>query len=203
VVLLMCMLGAAPAQAQRIEVSAGAVAVTNSEVDSTRQARGPGLGVAARMDRGRWRFEAQGVTASLDADFTVQPNYAVHQLAASASYFWEPGIRAVGGIERRFVSPESAGQEVGLVRLGLGAETRLSSLAGIEARADWLPVAWFSGGGGGGFSLGLGLGLRVGSATGRVHGLLEYSYERIDRQVNGMPSPIRFSVTRLGLGTRL
>ena len=35
------------------------------------------------------------------------------------------------------------------------------------------------------------------------HGLIEYRYERIDRQVNDATSPIRFSVVRVGGGTRL
>ena len=201
--LVGVLLGAVPLRAQRLEVSAAGAAVTNGEVDSTRQARGLGFWVGARLERGRWRFEAEGLTSSLQADFTVQPDYALHQLGASASYLWASGFRAVAGIERRFVDPEFAAQEVGLVRVGLESETRLSSLARIEARVDYIPLARFTGGGDGGFSLGLGLRVRVGSETGRLHGLIEYRYERIDRQVNDATSPIRFSVVRVGGGTRL
>jgi hypothetical protein len=201
--LLATLLAAAPARAQQVEVSAGGVAVTNSEVDSIRQARGLGIAAGATMDRGRFRFEVRGLTASLRADFTVQPDYAVHQLGATASYAWGPGLRALVGIERRFVSPRFAAQEVGLVRVGILSETRLSRLALIHARADYFPIARFTGGGGAGLSLGLGIGARVGSATGRLHGLIEYSYERIDRAVNGASSPIKFSVARAGLGARL
>jgi hypothetical protein len=201
--LVATVFAATPLCGQRIELSAGGVAVTNSEVDSIRQARGLGVSGGARLDRGPWRFEVRGLTASLESDFTVQPDYAVHQLGAAVSFLWGPGLRAVAGVQRRWVSPEFAAQEVGLLRLGIVSETRLSRLAQVEARADYFPLTRFTGGGDGGFSLGFGLGARVGSATGRLYGMIEYAYERLDREVNGAPTPIRFSVARVGVGTRL
>jgi hypothetical protein len=193
----------ASVQAQQVEVNAGGAAVSNSEVDSIRQARGLGIAAGARLDRGRFRFDLRALTAFLKADFSVQPDYDLYQVGLTASYLWGPGLRAIAGVERRFVSPDFAAQDVGLLRLGILSETRLTRVASIEARADYFPIARFTGGGGGGFSLGFGIGARVGSTTGRLHGLIEFSYERIDRKVNGAPSPIKFSVARVGVGARL
>jgi hypothetical protein len=201
--LLASLTAAADARAQKVELSAYGVAVTNSEIDSIREAKGLGLAADARLQRGRFRLEVRGVTASLHADFSVQPDYALHELSASASYVWGPRLWLQVGVGRRFVSPDFAAQEVGLLRIGILSETQLSGLAQIEARANYFPLARFSGGGGAGLALGFGIGARVGRSTGRLHGIVEYSYERIDRKVNGEGTPIKFSVARVGLGARL
>jgi hypothetical protein len=193
----------AGARAQEVEVTAYGVAVSNSEVDSLREARGLGVALGARVERGRFRFEVRGLTASLRANYNVQPDYALHELSVTASFVWGPRLWVQAGVERHFVDPEFASQEVGLLRVGVLSETRLSSLAQIEARAEYFPLARFTGGGSVGLALGFGIGARVGRPEGRLHGVVEFSYERIDRKVNGLPSPIKFSVARLGLGARI
>ena len=104
-VCLLVALLAAPASAQSVAVAVYGAAVSNSEVDSTRQARGLGVAADVRIDYGRFRFEARGVTASLDADFSVQPDYAMHTLEATATYRWHPLLALEAGIGRRLRLP--------------------------------------------------------------------------------------------------
>ncbi len=201
--LSMSLTAAADASAQKLEVSVYGVAVSNGEIDSIREAKGLGVAADARLQRGRFRLELRGLTASLRADFSEEPDYALHELSASAGYLWGPRLWLQVGLGRRFISPDFAAQEVGLLRVGIVSETQLSTLAQIEARANYFPLARFSGGGGAGLALGLGLGARVGRTAGRFHGIVDYTYERIDRKVNDAATPIKFSVARVGLGVRI
>jgi hypothetical protein len=201
--LLVSLPAVSEAWAQQVELGAYGIAVSNSEIDSLRGTRGLGLAVDARAERGRFRLELRALTASLHADFSVQPDYALHELSALASYVWGPRLWLQVGVVRRFISPDFAAQELGLLHVGVLSETRLSSLAQIEAGASYYPLARFSGGGGTGLALGLRLGAGVGRTTGRLHGIVEYTYERIDRKVNGAATPINFSVARAGLRARL
>jgi hypothetical protein len=200
--LVASLTAVVPLRAQDFEANVYGVAVSNSEIDSVREAKGLGVAADARWQRGRVRVELSGLTASLRGDFSVQPDYALHELSASASYLWGPRLWFQLGIGRRFISPDFAAQEVGLLRVGVVSETQLSSLAQIEARANYFPLARFSGGGVIGLALGLGLGARVGRTTGRFHGIVEYTYERVDRKVNDAETPIKFSAARAGLGAR-
>lgn len=201
--LMLSALAGPEAAAQKVEVAAHGAAVTNSEIGHERQARGLGVGADVTARLGRVRLVARGLTASLRADFTVQPDYALHQLEAVAIYDWAYGLSVQAGLGRRFVDPEFVSQEVGLMRVGLRSESRLTSFAGIHASASYLPVTRFSGGGGSDLALELGLGLRLGRETGRLAGMVEYTYQRIDRDVNGIGAPIRFSVARVGASARL
>lgn len=201
-VCLLVALLAAPASAQSVAVAVYGAAVSNSEVDSTRQARGLGVAADVRIDYGRFRFEARGVTASLDADFSVQPDYAMHTLEATATYRWHPLLALEAGIGRRFVSPDFTAQELGLLRIGVVSETRLSSLGAMQAHVAYLFVTGFSGGGDAGFAGELGFGISVGRPAGRLAGLLDYTYQRIDRRTGSGSVPISSSIARLGLGTR-
>jgi hypothetical protein len=201
--LSLGLLAAGPAAAQTVQVAGYGIAATNSEVERVRQVRGLGLGADVRVSFRRLRLEARGVTASLDADFSIQQDYAVRQLQAVATYLWRPLLAFQLGLDRRFTSPDLAAQEVGLVRVGVLSETRLSSLARVQGNLAWLPLTRFSGGGGSSFAAELGFGVGVGAATGRLEGIVEYTYQRIDREVNGRGAPLTFSVVRAGVRTRL
>ncbi len=201
--MILSALSGPEAAAQKVELAAHAAAVTNSEIGRVRQARGLGLGADVTMRFGRVRLVARGLTASLRGDFTVQPDYAVHQVEALAIYDWAYGLSVQAGLGRRFVDPEFVSQEVGLLRVGIRSETRLTSLARIHASVAYLPVTRFSGGGGSDLAIELGLGLRIGRETGRLAGMVEYTYQRIDREVNGSGAPIRFSAARVGASARL
>jgi hypothetical protein len=196
------LLLAAPAEAQRIEVTGYGLAASNAEVDRTRQARGLGLGVDVALDYGRYRLDVRAATASLDADFTIQPNYAVHEVSLLATYRWRPALSFQIGAGRRFTSPDFVAQEVGVLRAGLLTETTLSSFGRIWGRAAYLPLTRFSGGGKSGLALELGMGVRLGPADSRFNGIAEYAYQRIDREVHGGSVPIRFSEIRAGLQAR-
>lgn len=202
VCLILVTLAGGRAAAQTLEVAGYALAATSSEIGRVRQARGLGFGADVGVHFGRVHLVARGLTASLRADFSVQPDYAVHQLEALAAYDWAPGLSFQLGVERRFVSPDFQAQEVGALRVGVRSESRLTSLAGVHASASYLPLTRFSGGGGSDLAVELGLGLRIGRRTGRVSGIVEYSYQRIDREVNGHATPIRFSVARVGVSAR-
>jgi hypothetical protein len=184
--------------AEQIEVAAFGVAATNAEVDETREARGLGFGAGASVRLDRFLFEGRAQTASVDGEFSVQPDYAINELALQATYLWRPALGVLVGIERRFISPDLAAQEVGLVKVGVRTETPLSRLGRIRAHAAYLPVARFSGGGGSSLGLELGLGIGVGPADSRFGAIAEFVYQRIDRDVNDVEVPIQYSATRLG-----
>jgi hypothetical protein len=190
------------AEAQSVEVTAYGLAATNAEIERTRQAKGLGLGTEVGLGFGRYRVDLRAATASLDADFAIQPNYAMHEVSLLATYHWRPSLSFQAGWGRRFTSPDFIAQEVGVVRIGLLTETVLSRLGSIWGRVAYLPVTRFSGGGGSDLALELGLGVRLGPADGRFNGVAEYAYQRIDRDVNGRSAPIRFSEMRAGLRAR-
>jgi hypothetical protein len=201
--LLAHALFGAGAAAQAVEVAGYGAAVTNSEVDRVRQSRGLGVGADVSVRFGRIEVTARGLTASLRGDFSIQPDYALHQLEAAVSYQWRKGISGHIAITRRFLDPEFLGQDVGMMRVGVSSRTWLTSLAAVQASVAYIPLTRFSGGGGSDLAVELGLGLRVGRQTGRVSGHLAYTYERIDREVEGSSAPIRFSVGRIGVSMRL
>ena len=202
-VLLLLVLAQRSA-AQTVQAAVYGVAASNSEVDRVRQARGLGVAGDVGLDllRGRVHVEVRGVTTSLKADFTVQPDYAMHLLEGVVTYRWRAPLAFQVAIQRRFFSPDLAAQDVGLVRTGVLSETRLSSLGAIRGSASYLPLTRFSGGGDAGFGLELGLGISLGRAGGRWAGLLEYTYQRIDRKVGGQDVPIATSIARVGVGAR-
>lgn len=190
------------AAAQDFDGRVYGLAASNAEVDRVREARGFGLGADVGAGLGRWRLEVRGSTASLHADFAIQPDYAVNELAVLGSYRWRPALALQVGAARRFTSPDFAAQDVGLLKVGLLVETHLSSLARVRLSGAYLPVTRFSGGGGSNLAMELGFGLSLGPTAGRVTGVIEYEYQRLDREVNGSAVPIRYSVARVGLAAR-
>ena len=190
------------AAAQDFDARVYGLAASNAEVDRLREARGLGVGADVGVALGRWRLQVRGSTASLHADFGIQPDYAVNELAVLGSYRWRPALTLQLGAARRFTRPDFAAQEVGLLKVGLLVETHLSSLARVRVGGAYLPVTRFSGGGGSNLAMELGFGLSLGPTAGRVTGIIEYEYQRLDREVNGSAVPIRYSVARVGLAAR-
>ena len=178
------------------------LAASNAELDRVRQARGFGLGADVGAALGSWRLEVRGSTASLHADFAIQPDYTVNELAVLGSYRWRPALALQVGAARRFTSPDFAAQDVGLLKVALLVETPLSSLARVRISGAYLPLTRFSGGGGSNLAMELGFGLSLGPTAGRLTGIIEYEYQRIDREVSGNAVPIRYSVARVGVAAR-
>jgi hypothetical protein len=191
----------ARAHAQTVQVGAVAAAVTNSEVDETRQAKGLGAGASARLERDRLRLDVRYLHAALRSDFSIQPDFDVDALDLRLTYRWRPYLGAEVGLARRFVSPELAAQEVGLLRVGLVSEARLTRVAEIWARGACLPLSRFSGGGHGGLGVELGLGVAGGPANGRLQGFAEFTYQRINRET-AAPAPLQYSEGLLGVRWR-
>jgi hypothetical protein len=190
------------AAAQEVRASAFGAAVTNAEVENTRQARGLGGGIGAQVAFTRFRAEVSYLHAALKADYSIQPDYNVDQVDLSLSWFWRPYLAAQIGAARRFTSPEFVAQEVGLFRLGILSQARLARIAGIWARGAYLPLSRFSGGGSTGLGLELGMGVEVGYPEGRVKGFAAFAYQRLDRNA-GAEAPLQFSVGQAGVRVRL
>ena len=201
--LLLSLMPAERIAAQALDVTAYGLAATSSEVDRTRQAKGLGIGVELGVELGRFRWEVQGETASLDADYSLQGDYAVRELSVLALYRWRPSFALQLGAGRRFTSPDFVAQDVGAIRVGLRTETRLSSFGRIEASASYLPVTRFSGGGSAGLAFEIGFGVAIGPANGRFAGIVKYGYQRLRREVNAVAVPIQFSAARVGVRARL
>jgi hypothetical protein len=189
-------------QGQGFDGALYAVAASNSEVSRVQQARGFGAGAAAGLVRGRFRVEVQGMTASLRGDFSLQPDYAVNELSVLGTFRWREAVSLQLGAGRRHTSPDFVAQDVGAIRVGLFTETPLTTLARVYARAAYLPLTRFNGGGSSGLAIEFGFGLGVGPREGRYTGRLAFDYQRIDREVHGTKVPIRWSVVRVGVARR-
>ena len=201
--------GTGPAAAQEWEVAVHGVAATNGEIERVRQARGLGLGAEVSARFGRWSVRARGYSASLRADFTVQPDYAVEAIDLWGTYAWRAHLSLQAGVGRRFVRPDFVAQEIGIVRLGVLSETQVARLARLWARGALLPLVRFSGGGSAGLGLELGFGTRVGEPDSRWFFTAEYEYQRLNRTVGGgaaagrIAAPIQTSAARVGAGYRI
>jgi hypothetical protein len=190
------------AGAQTYSVGAFVAAATNSEVQETREAKGLGFGLAARAERSRLRADLRYLHAALKAAFSVQPDYDVDELDVRLTYLWRPYLGAQIGAARRFISPDFVAQDVGILRMGVVSEARLSRIAGLWVRGAYLPLSRFSGGGGSGLGLEVGLGADVGPPGGRWQAFVEFDYQRIDRDAPG-PAPVQFSSGQVGVRVRL
>lgn len=200
--LLLAPVVPTPLPAQAVRLAVFGAAATNSEIARTNQAKGLGLGLAARAERDRFRLDARFLHANLQADFSIQPDYDVNEVDLVLTYVWRSFLAGQVGLARRFVSPDFVAQDVGLVRIGVISETRLTRIASLWIRGAYLPISRFSGGGSAGLGLEMGLGAEVGSLDGRLQGIVEFQYQRIDRDA-AAPAPLQFSVGLAGIRVRL
>lgn len=187
--------------AQTVRVLAFGGAVTNSEVDGTREAKGLGFGAGIRADRSRFRGELRYLHAALRGDFSIQPDYNMDEVDVAVTYFWRPFLAAHVAVARRFVSPDLVAQDVGIVRVGVLSEVRLARVAGLWVRGGFLPLSRFSGGGSAGVGFEVGLGTDLGRPEGRLQAFLAFDYQRLDREA-AAPVPIQFSVGQVGVRLR-
>jgi hypothetical protein len=200
-VALLLTPGAAKAQVV-VHLTGFGAAATNAEVEDTRQSRGLGFGVGAEVERAPFRMEAHYLHAALKADFSIQPDYNVDELDLTATWLWRPYLAPQLGVARRFISPEFAAQDVGLLRVGALSEVRLARIAGLWVRGAFLPLTRFSGGGSGGLGLEIGLGLEVGDPASRLSGFASFDYQRINREA-AAEAPLQYSAGQAGVKLRL
>jgi hypothetical protein len=199
---LVLLLTQGVAAAQEIRLAGFGVAATNDEVEDTRQARGLGFGVGARVELSQFRVEARYLHAALQADFSIQPDYDVDDIDLLATWLWRPYLAPQIGVARRFISPELAAQDVGVIRIGALSEVRLARIAGMWVRGAYLPLTRFSGGGSASVGLEVGLGVEVGDPAGKLQGFASFDYQRIDRNA-AAEAPLQYSVGQAGVKLRL
>jgi hypothetical protein len=200
--VLVVALAPGVAAAQVVRVAGFGVAATNDEVEDTRQARGLGLGVGARVTLSRFRVEARYLHAALQADFSIQPDYDVDEVDLVATWLWRSYLSPQVGVARRFVSPDFAAQDVGVARIGALSEVRLARIAGLWVRGAYLPLTRFSGGGSASLGLEIGLGVEVGDPAAKLQGFASFDYQRIDRNA-AAEAPLQYSVGQAGVRLRL
>lgn len=184
--------------AQHVRLGVSAVALTHVEVHEGERAAGEGVGGSLELRRPPLSLEVTGILAFLDRDDPAGTSFDLRQLDVRARYAVTPLLALEAGAGRRAIEPRFAAQEVGLVRFGIYAPTQLTRTATVWARAAYLPVTRFTGGGSADLALEFGLGMGLESGNGRLRLSAEFEFQRIDREVDGVNVPIQVSVARLG-----
>ncbi len=184
--------------AQTIRFNFDGVSLTYQEVREGRSSTGRGGGGGIELRVGRFRLDARAYTARLEPDsggsaydfkqVDVRVSYAVNELLA---------LEIGGG--RRYVDPENATQEVGLIRIGVLSENQITRIADVWVRGAYLANPGFSGGGSADLAFEFQLGVGLGTANKRFRFHAEYEFQRIDREVGTNDVPIQLSLARAGI----
>jgi hypothetical protein len=197
--LAACGLTAAPLAGQTVRGGVHGVAVTHNEINERLGARGLGVGGLLALRVGRFGLEARAFWADLEPREGQNVAFHVIQADVRGSLLVARAIAFEVGAGRRWIDPEFATQEVGVVRVGILSQYPLSRLASVWARGAYLVVPQFSGGGDAGLSVELSLGTAIGTANGRFRAMGEYEFQRLDREVRGRGVPIQVTVARFGV----
>lgn len=192
-----------PLAAQTIRLAAHGAYGTYQEATDDREWRGLGYGGSAEVRGRKLRLEGAVTRFTLDpAAGSPAVLSSMHALAWDAraglglgSSFW-----LEAGAGRLTMDPKLAAQDVGFVRVGLLSESRFSRHADVWARAAYLPVTRYSGGGSARMAVELGFGIHLGLGRGRFHVRAGYQFQRMDRTVGGRDVPIQTTSARLGFG---
>jgi hypothetical protein len=186
--------------AQQIRVTPMVVSMSNSEIGEELEFGGAGVGLAGSYRTGRFGVFAEGMLTSLKSGdkAVTESSYDVQMWDLRATYQLIPGLDAMVGAQARRVRPEFEAQDVGVMRIGLASEAKISRLADLGVRGALLPYSRFNGGGEAGFGFEVGLGVTVGRADARYRALMSYDFQRIDRTVNGVDVPMQMMIARLG-----
>jgi hypothetical protein len=186
------------ALAQTIEFHLDAVGLTYQEVREGRDALGTGVGGAIVLRVKRFALDVRGYQARVEPD-SGGAGYDFQQIDVRVSFRVNPFLALEVGGGRRYVTPEFATQEVGVIRIGVLSENDLTRLAKVWVRGAYLANAQFSGGGTADVSFEFGLGVAVGTANGRFRVRAEYEFQRIDREVGPASVPLQLSLVRAGI----
>ena len=132
--------------AQTIRFNFDAVSLTYQEVREGRSSTGQGGGGGIELRRGRFRLDARAYIARLEPD-SGGSEYDFKQVDVRVSYAVTERLSLEVGGGRRYVDPENATQEVGLIRIGVLSENQITRLADVWVRGAYLANPRFSGGG--------------------------------------------------------
>lgn len=184
--------------AQTIRFNFDAVSLTYQEVREGRSSTGQGGGGGIELRVGRFRLDARTYTARLKPD-SGGSEYDFKQVDVRVSYAVNELLALEVGGGRRYVDPENATQEVGLIRIGVLSENQITRLADVWVRGAYLANPRFSGGGSADLAFEFQLGVGLGTANKRFRFHAEYEFQRIDREVGANDVPIQLSLPRVGL----
>lgn len=184
--------------AQTIRFNFDAVSLTYQEVREGRSSTGQGGGGGIELRVGRFRLDARAYTARLEPD-SGGSEYDFKQVDVRVSYAVNELLALEVGGGRRYVDPENATQEVGLIRIGVLSENQITRLADVWVRGAYLANPRFSGGGSADLAFEFQLGVGLGTANKRFRFHAEYEFQRIDREVGTNDVPIQLSLARAGI----
>ena len=184
--------------AQTIRFNFDAVSLTYQEVREGRSSTGQGGGGGIELRVGRFRLDARAYTARLEPD-SGGSEYDFKQVDVRVSYAVNELLALEVGGGRRYVDPENATQEVGLIRIGVLSENQITRLADVWVRGAYLANPRFSGGGSADLAFEFQLGVGLGTANKRFRFHAEYEFQRIDREVGTNDVPIQLSLARVGI----
>lgn len=197
----LLLLAAVPAalRAQTVRFRLEGIGLTYQEVREGRDGFGAGGGVAVELRVKRFRLVASGYQAHVEPDDATATAFDLRQLDLRFGYALTPFFTLEVGGGRRYVDPEFATEEVGLLRAGVFSENQLNRLASVWVRGAYLLNPRFSGGGSADLAFEFGLGMGVGTANGRFRFQAEYEFQRIDRRVANDDVPLQVSLARTGI----
>ena len=184
--------------AQTIRFNFDGVSLTYQEVREGRSSTGQGGGGGIELRVGRLRLDARAYTARLQPD-SGGSEYDFKQVDVRVSYAVNARLALEVGGGRRYVDPENATQEVGLIRIGVLSENQITRLADVWVRGAYLANPRFSGGGSADLAFEFQLGVGLGTANKRFRFHAEYEFQRIDREVGTNDVPIQLSLARAGI----
>ncbi len=184
--------------AQTIRFNFDGVSLTYQEVREGRSSTGQGGGGGIELRVGRFRLDARAYTARLKPD-SGGSEYDFKQVDVRVSYAVTELIALEVGGGRRYVDPENATQEVGLIRIGVLSENQITRIADVWVRGAYLANPRFSGGGSADLAFEFQLGVGLGTANKRFRFHAEYEFQRIDREVGTNDVPIQLSLARAGI----
>jgi hypothetical protein len=184
--------------AQTVRFNFDGVSLTYQEVREGRSSTGQGGGGGIELRVGRFRLDARAYTARLEPD-SGGSEYDFKQVDVRVSYAVNELLALEVGGGRRYVDPENATQEVGLIRIGVLSENQIARLADVWVRGAYLANPRFSGGGSADLAFEFQLGVGLGTANKRFRFHAEYEFQRIDREVGTNDVPIQLSLARAGI----
>ena len=184
--------------AQTLRFNFDGVSLTYQEVREGRSSTGRGGGGGIELRVGRFRLDARAYTARLEPD-SGGSEYDFKQVDVRVSYAVNELLALEIGGGRRYVDPENATQEVGLIRIGVLSENQITRLADVWVRGAYLADPRFSGGGSADMAFEFQLGVGLGTANKRFRFHAEYEFQRIDREVGTNDVPIQLSLARAGI----